>query len=108
MRCLIKPHYSNGWLRKAVNLRVQNMTKKTYFHYQIKTTIPLNYQCMSYQCKTCYSDLISLLKMSTSLHIKFAAFAHLEEGEIERRAENRVKSRVLRYETLHLLSITEG
>jgi hypothetical protein len=42
------------------------------------------------------------------MRIKFAAFAHLEEGKIERGAENRVKCQVLRHDTLHLLSITEG
>jgi len=63
-----------------------------YVHYQIKAIIPLKYPCMSYQCTTCFSDPIALRKMSKSLLIKFAAFAHLEEGEIERGADYRVSA----------------
>ena len=45
--------------------------------------------------------------MSTSLHIKFAVFAHLAEGKFERGAENGVKCQQLRYEILHM-SVREG
>jgi len=34
---------------------------KTYVHYQIKTTMPVNYQCKSYQCKNLFqrSDFLT-------------------------------------------------
>jgi hypothetical protein len=53
-----------------------------------------------YECSICFRIVISLLNKPISLHTKFAAVAHLAEGQYVRATENRVKFLTLGTELL--------